>query len=172
MCLKRSLNAAVFLLNFKPEWLLGKTQLCYFLKKNILLCMCLSLCYLYFFWLDFFQLHIFNCGSSFIMLTVSFIMLTLSTYKFQTCGWKRFHFLFMAVLRMVSKAALGQLTVAKWKWRMCSIDMFDLSGVWQPTGFFKEIITTRGESKIIWIFLFWVFFRNCDKEYQFYICTC
>lgn len=106
------------------------------------------------------------------MLTVSFIMLTWSTYKFQTCGWKRFHFLFMAVLRMVSKAALAQLTVAKWKWRMCSIDMFDLSDVWQPTGFFKEIITTRGESKIIWIFLFWVFFRNCDKEYQFYICTC
>lgn len=79
-------------------------------------------------------------------------MLPWSTYKFQTCGWKRFNLLFLAVLRMVSKAALAQLTVAKWKWRMYSIDMFDLSDVWQPTGFLKEIITTRGESKTIWIF--------------------
>lgn len=99
-------NAAAFLLSFKPEWLVGKTEFCCFWRKIFSLCMCLFFCYLYLFGWSFIQLHIFNCGSSFIMLTVSFITLTWSAYKFQTCAWKRLHFLFIPLLRRLVRHGL------------------------------------------------------------------
>lgn len=58
MCPKRSLNGAAFLLNFKPAWLVGKTQFCYFTQRILnILCVYAFICVLSLLvWLGFFKI--------------------------------------------------------------------------------------------------------------------